>query len=116
MTPLHFRIALVALTLLAGTGPAPATEQVASAGAELSEAERQRELAKLMQIVAARQQPLQDADVTLRLNGNPQIGAADAVVPGLDPEALAERTRGHHNSDKTCKTSFSPWDGSGLPT
>jgi hypothetical protein len=27
-------------------------------------------------------------------------------VPGLDPEALAERTRGHHNSDKTCKTSF----------
>jgi protein-disulfide isomerase len=78
MTPLHFRAVLVAVTLLAGAGPTPATEQAASASAELSEAERQRELAKLMQIVAARQQPLQDAALTLRLNGNPQIGAADA--------------------------------------
>jgi protein-disulfide isomerase len=78
MTPRHVCIALVAVTVLVATGPTLATGQAAAAGAELSEAERQRELAKLMQIVAARQQPLQDADLTLRLNGNPQIGAADA--------------------------------------
>jgi protein-disulfide isomerase len=57
-----------------------AAERALSGGTTLSEAERQRELAKLMQIVAARQKPLQDADLTLRLNGNPQIGAADARV------------------------------------
>ena len=79
MTSLYVRTALVALTLLAATTSAPATEEAASAGAQLSEAERQRELAKLMQIVAARQQPLQDADLTLHLNGStPEIGAANA--------------------------------------
>jgi protein-disulfide isomerase len=65
---------------MATVGTALGAEQAGSAAAELSEQERQQELAKLMQIVAARQQPLQDADMTLRLNGNPQIGAADAPL------------------------------------
>jgi len=79
-TPLWLCVGAVCLTLLAALGPTLATEQTGSAGAELSEEERQRELAKLMQIVAARQKPLQDADLTLRLNGNPAVGAAEARV------------------------------------
>jgi protein-disulfide isomerase len=67
---------------LVGSGLAAADDAAEhaarSAGAELSEAERQRELAKLMQIVAARQNPLQDADLRLRLNGNPDLGDVDA--------------------------------------
>jgi len=77
-TPLCLCIGVVCLTLFAAAGPTLATEETGSAGVELSEQERQQELAKLMQIVAARQQPLQDADLTLRLNDNPEIGAAEA--------------------------------------
>ena len=54
-TPLCLFIGVLCLTLLAAAGPILATEQAGPAGAELSEQERQQELAKLMQIVAARQ-------------------------------------------------------------
>jgi protein-disulfide isomerase len=71
-------LAVLCLAVALSAGPSLASEQASSAGAELSQAERQRELEKLIQIVAARKQPLQDTDLRLQLNGTPEIGAANA--------------------------------------
>jgi protein-disulfide isomerase len=59
------------------TGPVTGSSAAAE---ELSDEERQREVAKLMGILGARRNPVKDVDLMLRLGGNPEIGAADAKL------------------------------------
>lgn len=52
--------------------------QLAAADPGLSAEERQREFARLLDIVNAARAPIQDADLALQLDEHPEIGRADA--------------------------------------
>jgi protein-disulfide isomerase len=60
--------------------PVAGSDALAGDTSELSEEERQREVAKLMRILNARRNPVTDVDLTLQLTENPEIGASNAKL------------------------------------
>lgn len=80
---------ITAYVLLCGAGVAQGGDQpspqVAAADTELSapelsSEERQRELARLLDIVNAARAPIKDVDLALQLDEHPEIGRADAEL------------------------------------
>jgi protein-disulfide isomerase len=80
LSPLIMGLFLLLLSAGSAAADDQSQAQLAAADPGLSAEERERELARLLDIVNTARAPIKDADLALQLDAHPEIGRADAEL------------------------------------